>query len=259
MLALVANIGHFFGSPSLYVLVIIIGFLAVNEKIYGKALFLLLFTMIYNYYLKSLWQVPLPPPLEGWAFPSGHMHSAVVFWGWLAYQYRNFIFSALAALILCLVGYSLVYNGYHYPIDTLGALGFGSLSLIIYAYLNRSTLFTKFPFLNGVLFILVGCLLMFLLPSGTIKPHIWQAFGALIGFTLGWYLLQQQAPILYSYRQKIALILIAFVGLALIIYCLELFHFKPEVSTFIEFLAVAFWIGTLKITFNKILLCGKTA
>ncbi|HRE32849.1 MAG TPA: phosphatase PAP2 family protein, partial [Candidatus Berkiella sp.] len=94
-----------------------------------------------NVYLKSIWQMPLPAPMEGWAFPSGHMHSAVVFWGALAIEFRRFWFSALIVFMLCLAGYGLVYHGYHYPIDIVGAVGFGSLSLFIYGYLRQKALF----------------------------------------------------------------------------------------------------------------------
>src|SRR5262249_47331907 len=131
----IARIGLLFCNPSILASIITIGFLTQNERVFARTLFLLTFTLISNFYLKSLWQVPLIAHMDGWAFPSGHMSIAVVFWGYLACIYRNFIFSALVGFMLCLAGYGLVYQGYHYPIDILGSVIFGAISITIYLLL----------------------------------------------------------------------------------------------------------------------------
>ena len=65
--------------------IIILGFLAIDRKIFGHATILLMFIMILNAFLKSIFQVPLSEHLniDGYAFPSGHMSSAFTFYGWL--------------------------------------------------------------------------------------------------------------------------------------------------------------------------------
>ena len=71
--------------------VIIGGFLAIDRKIFGHATILLMFIMILNSFLKYIFQVPLAAHLntEGYAFPSGHMSSAITFYGWLILNTKN--------------------------------------------------------------------------------------------------------------------------------------------------------------------------
>lgn len=252
LVALIAKLGLLLGFPGTYALIIIIGFICFNERIYGTTLLLVLFTMIYNYYLKSIWQLPLPPPLEGWAFPSGHMHSAVVFWGWLAYQYRSVGFSLMALSFTALVGFGLVHHGYHYTKDVIGAVGFGALSLVIYALINQIRIIKQKPYLLGTLFIALGSLLMFLLPSGSLKPHLWQAMGGLIGFSFGWFILGKKKNITLSrWRQKFTHSFIAISGVGLIVL---LFHFIPltqSISIFARMLCIALWISSFKLIMKK--------
>ena len=61
-----------------------------------------------------------------YSFPSGHAQQAAMFWGLLALHFRKRWFSALAAAIVFLIGFSRVYLGVHFPSDvvvgwTLGA------------------------------------------------------------------------------------------------------------------------------------------
>ncbi len=65
----------------------------------------------------------------GFAFPSGHAESAVVFWGFLAWHYRRgwlWLVSPAAIILICL---SRLYLGLHWPVDIAGgaAIGLGLL------------------------------------------------------------------------------------------------------------------------------------
>ncbi len=190
MLPIIAKIGLFFSQPLTLFTIIVLGLLSFDRKIFARTLLLLLFTMIYNVYLKALWHMPLPAHMEGWAFPSGHMHGAFVFWGWLAVEYRKFWFSALVFLILCFVGYGLVYSGFHYPIDILGAAFFGSLSILGYYFLNKISYFKEKPERLGFFFIILASILIVLLTPFERKPHMWKAYYGLIAFSCGWWLLR---------------------------------------------------------------------
>lgn len=247
--AFIAQIGSYLDSPLLFVGILIPAFLFGHEKRYGFGLFFILFTMIDNYYLKSLFQTPLPPPLEGWAFPSGHMHCALIFWGWLACEYRRPIFTALVGLILSIVAYGLVFHGYHYPVDILGAIGFGSLFLLSFHLLSQYPLFRKTPSFLGLLLSGLGFILIMLLPPESRKPHLWQALGALLGFTLGW--ASQTTIDTYSVKQKILQLALTLSGCAVLY-----MSFTPSASTnlkiFAQFFMIACWINLSKIVFQKI-------
>lgn len=150
VLASIAACGSVLDSPYLYLTIIVVGLLwGRHPAMFGRTLLLVCFTMIYNLGLKSIWKVPLPPLLDGWAFPSGHMHAAVIFWGWLSIEIRRVWFSEIVLLILLIVAYGLLYHGYHWPLDILGAIGFGGLSLVIYAWLNRQAYIQAHPYWLG--------------------------------------------------------------------------------------------------------------
>jgi hypothetical protein len=251
MLELIADIGLFFAQPFVMASILIVGFLFRNENMFGRTLFLLLFTMIYNVYLKSIWQMPLPPPLEGFAFPSGHMHSAVVFWGWLAVEYRKIWFSEIIFLLLCFSGYGIVYHGYHYPIDILGAVGFGILSMILYSLLQRLSYFKEKPYRNGFLLSLLGLCILFLLPAEGRKPHVWQALGVLFGFSIGWWLRQRYLLPSFSVKQKMILLLVTFSGGGIILLSSTQLPFATHTVVFIKCLLVAFWVASCKLLITK--------
>ena len=91
--------------------VIIGGFLAIDRKIFGHAIILLMFVMILHAFLKSIFQVPIAAQnIECYALPGRHMSSAITFYGWLILNTKNnFIRCALAVLIAG-VGFSLIYK-----------------------------------------------------------------------------------------------------------------------------------------------------
>lgn len=257
MLELIAKTGLLFSQPPVLASVILIGFLNFNQNIFGRTLFILLFTMVYNVYLKSVWQIPLPPPLEGFAFPSGHMHSAVVFWVALAIEFRRFWFSALVVFMLCLTGYGLIYQGYHYPIDIVGAVGFGSLTLLIYYFLQQLKVFKENPYKLGVPLASLAIFFMILLPAASLqKWHIWQALGALIGFTIGWGLLsqkQKKQPFTIQGRQHLRVFSIALLGAIGIFYLLSMLPMTKNPLIFCQFFLIAIWVSSSKLITNLIL------
>lgn len=248
MLELIAKSGLLFSQPIVLASIVLVGFLNRNEAMFGRTLLILLFTMIYNVYLKSIWQIPLPPPLEGWAFPSGHMHSAVVFWGALALEYKRFWFKALVFMILCMSGYGLVYSGYHYPIDILGAVAFGSLTLILYQILKKQAFFTEKPYRLGALLIPLSIVCILLTPPEVRKLHLWQAFGALIGFTLGWALLTKQTrPFSLNAKQRLQVLSIALFGALSYFYLIKALPIEKQTMIFCQFFLIAIWVNTSKI------------
>lgn len=250
MLELIAKIGLFFSQPIVLASVVLVGFLNRHETIFGRTLLILLFTMIYNVFLKSVWQAPLPPPLEGWAFPSGHMHSAVVFWGALAIQFKPFWFRALVVFMLCLCGYGLIYHGYHYPIDIAGAVGFGGLSLLIYRFLQVRSPFRAKPYYLGVLLTVLATIFILLTPPEARKLHIWQAYGALVGFTAGWSFLDNQQPnshFTFTIRQRLVMIFLTLVGTLAYFYLIRSLPLNQQVMIFTQFFLIAVWVNASKI------------
>lgn len=219
MLADIATtIGLTIDRPYIMISIVILGYLLVNESVCTKALMLLLFTVVYNTFLKAFWQIPLPPAsgLEGFAFPSGHMHSAFVFWGWIAFDSKNRYLMAIIFVLLSFTGFGLVHKGYHYPLDIIGAVSFGAVTMTIFHVLNLfEPLKTKYM-LNGLWLSIAAIICILLTPGVSHKLHVFQGLGALIGFTLGGiYATRRQMTTLNWPKQFLCSILIILVAFGL--------------------------------------------
>ena len=124
------------------------GTLLRKRRYYYEAMLLLVWTIAYNPWLKSIWKIPLPPTVKSntWAFPSGHMHVAMAFFGYLAWNIKSPVVRGLILFLTIFQGWGLVVNGFHYPIDVMGAIGFGALTIVLWQYaagkLPRPQLYT---------------------------------------------------------------------------------------------------------------------
>ncbi|MBL0941480.1 MAG: phosphatase PAP2 family protein [Alphaproteobacteria bacterium] len=191
MIDFLAQACLWFTHQSFLIPFIIIGYFIFSKEIFCKAVFILLFSMVVNAYLKFLWQIPLPSGLgkEGWAFPSGHMQTAFAFWGWLAWEYKQILFRVFAIFLLIGIGFSLVHFGYHDYYDIFGALGCGIISLIVYDIFLRQFIIFKNNLAGvGLLFFTLALPMIYLIPLSL--PHVWLSEGALLGLSLGCFLYQ---------------------------------------------------------------------
>jgi hypothetical protein len=160
-----------------------------GAAIWGNAILLVLFTMIFSAFLKSLFLVPLNPALgiKGYAFPSGHMQAAVVFWGFLFQTYSTPIFRKFLLFIMAGIGYALIQQGYHNFWDVGGAVGFGGATLIAFSKTVTLPSIQKKPSQLGLYLIPIAGIMV----SGRalrlgVSPHIIITFLGLIGFSFLW-------------------------------------------------------------------------
>ena len=135
-----------FSHASIIVPIFILGFslkelkIKFERKYFIEAIIILLFSMIYNLALKYSFKIPLPEERFGkdaFAFPSGHMHSVVVFYGWLAFRYKSLSLNILTAILFLGVIFGMLHFQYHGQVDILGAFFFGLILLATYNYLLR--------------------------------------------------------------------------------------------------------------------------
>jgi hypothetical protein len=169
--------------------IIIFGFLALDRKIFGHATILLMFIMILNSFLKSIFQVPLSEHLNvsGYAFPSGHMSSTLTFYGWLFFSTQNNFIRFLLAMLVAGVGFSLIYKGYHNIYDIAGSVFFCTILLALYTWLSKTKHASDKPFLLGYVMGAFSAGIMWYFNSySTIPNHVWMAAMVLAGFTVSW-------------------------------------------------------------------------
>lgn len=190
------------GTSEYFIIALVsIGYLTYQKAPFARGLFLLLFTMVLNPFLKDIWQIPLNPDLGkvGYAFPSGHMQTAAAFWLWLAYDLKKPLFKGLVVLLLCAIGFSLQHFGYHTLMDILGALGFAGISLLFYGFWMKRLKETYHPYI-GLCLAFAGLPLIYL--TSTHNAHVWIATGALVGFSLGWALYHRQDPETWLFKKR---------------------------------------------------------
>ena len=102
-----------------------------------------------NAVLKLLFARPRPnlfPPLiveSGFSFPSGHVTASVAVFGFLAvllWQNKHYVWALLSGTWIFMVAISRIYLGVHYPSDTIAAIAFASLWLIVVIYAQTTYL-----------------------------------------------------------------------------------------------------------------------
>jgi membrane-associated phospholipid phosphatase len=172
--------GFFMGQPS-----------NEGEVIWGRASLLVLFTMILSVFLKSLFLVPLNPVLgiKGYAFPSGHMLVAFVFYGWLAVAYGNWIWRGIIFLILAGIGFGLIQQGYHTIEDVLGACMFGIVTLSLFTRANSIGHFQKKPIHISPYLGLFGALMLVVVAIRIgLKANVVLGYLGLVAFSLAWFI-----------------------------------------------------------------------
>ncbi len=120
-----------FSHDTIIIPLLIGGFIWWDREMFYNAICLVLVSIIVNYALKITFQIPLSPSLgkEGFAFPSGHMQTSTILYGWIAYQTQKMAIKLLTVTLLIAIALSLVYFGYHNYYDILGGV-FCALSLM---------------------------------------------------------------------------------------------------------------------------------
>ena len=139
--------------------------------------------MLINFALKITFQIPLAASLgkQGFAFPSGHMQTASVFYGWIAWNVQSLLVRLLLIVIILGVGYSLVHFAYHNYYDVLAA--FLVAALLLWCYWRASKKEGKKIRLLTII-TATSCLLYIFIQTSAIEPHLLLAFYALCGFVI---------------------------------------------------------------------------
>ena len=123
---------------------------------------------------------------ETYSFPSGHAQTSFVAWGYLMATIRRRWFTALAVVLIGLIGLSRVYLGQHWPVDVLGGWLIGSLLLGGAFYLF--SLWKRRPrLLNRLLLVLMLLLVpLLLLLDADPTFNRTRALGLIAGSSLGY-------------------------------------------------------------------------
>ena len=209
MLDNIANGFLFLTRDYFIIFLIILGYLWIDRDKFFHATCLILMSMIFNIALKVTFQIPLSPLLakDGFAFPSGHMQSATIFFGSLACRSTQFVRISII-VILVGIGISLVHFKYHNYYDVLAAVFFALLLMFTYNHINKAHLTKR---ISSWIVIFISTILVGYIWFKTqkIESNIWMNYYALIGFIIAERLFNR-VKVSSSWVQKTASTIICF-------------------------------------------------
>jgi len=183
------------GSDIFYVALILTGFWAYKKREAITVVWVLLVSVLTNYWIKLAIAHPRPDPiywLEGadatnYSTPSGHAQNSAMLFGFISAKVKRWWMYVVSTVLVVLIGISRVYIGVHYLEDVfLGwALGFALLVLLLLTEKRLTQFFAKYKtehlYLLLFLFGLVATAIStYLLPQ---PPN--DNFGSLGGLVMG--------------------------------------------------------------------------
>ncbi len=190
-----------------------------KHKMYLIPAALVCFVMIFNTLLKDFFKVPLFPHLgEGYAFPSGHMHAATIFYGYFLYKIKNPKIKILIAILLSIIGFSLIQCHYHDWFDVLGAVAFSTIELSLCNMLSK-----KLGDNELIKYIFGVTVISFITLHVTYStpPHTWLALYTSIGIVIFFFFgLKHKLTII----QKIIALIISILSIWIINYIFKSLH-----------------------------------
>ncbi|MEJ2276637.1 MAG: phosphatase PAP2 family protein [Candidatus Lokiarchaeota archaeon] len=249
------------GETIVFIILIAIIYIGYDKKFAKNLTFSLLITYYINGVFKDIFKDPRPPSssiTDSYGFPSGHSQTAVGFWGYVGYEFRekprNYIIPILMAIIITLVALSRLIIGVHDVQDVAGGLILGIGILIVFIYLEP--IFTrKFnTFAIGIkiglgVIVSIGLLFLgiviFLMDNGDLgyafadEGAYGQVAGVILGLSIG-YILEQEY-VKYEPKDMTVLqrILNVIIGLAILLVVYFLLEFLLHGNIFFRFIRYA--------------------
>jgi membrane-associated phospholipid phosphatase len=137
------------GSDFFYLILIAIDYWIVNKRASILTTYVLIISVVSNYWLKIIIRYPRPPETNwllgveavNYSLPSGHSQSSVIFWGWLSAKIKTWWMGVLSASLIVLVGLSRIYIGVHWLGDVIIGWAVGLLLLFLLLRLEAPTRF----------------------------------------------------------------------------------------------------------------------
>ena len=182
----------------------------VNKEKGKRLAWFVLFGSASNGLVKNIVRMPRPyevgvgKPLRvetatSYSFPSGHTQSVTSFWTGSMLILKTKASVILGSVMIILTALSRLYLGVHWPMDVLGAIGFG----VIFVYFANQMMDEKGTFHKWhVLGSSILCLVLLILP---VDEDFYNAGAALWGLCLGVFLEQQYVKFEVSSELKINL------------------------------------------------------
>ncbi|MEA3336073.1 MAG: phosphatase PAP2 family protein [Chloroflexota bacterium] len=185
------------GNAEAFLVIMALVYWSINRQWGLRLTVLAMLSTWTNEFFKVIFRLPRPNPAivrqlvheQTYGFPSGHAQTgAVIVWGYLAAKVRKGWFTALAVLLIFLIGFSRVYLGVHYPQDVLAGWILGSLILVIWLHYEESLAawWKQLEVRSQVMVIIAGIsAMLFLMPTDATGHYPNETAATLAGTLLG--------------------------------------------------------------------------
>lgn len=214
-----------FMAESLFLVIIVATlYWCIDKKKMVRLAWLVLVSGVTNGILKNIIKAPRPfqkgvvSPLRvetatSYSFPSGHTQGATTFWLGTASLFKNKSILAMGIVMILLTGVSRMYLGVHWPMDVIGGIITGILTLLVADLLYDESKGFKKAHVLGVSILVVLAIIF------PIEEDLTSAVGALWGFVTGVYMEQNYIKFNVGGDWKVQLkkILLGF-GVTLVVY-----------------------------------------
>lgn len=241
----------FFGDKEFYIMVLPLFFWLWDKEKAVKLLFILLPSLLLNFWLKEIFQTARPLGVAlieqgGFAFPSGHAQGSTTLWLMLALLIRKKWINYLAVIMIILVSLSRLYLGVHYPIDIFGGLLIGVLLVLIYdkyLYDNlKEFLSAKSAMFKTAVLTIIILFFTIIYPADdaiTILAVLWGFSMILIFFDV----LKSELP--QGILWKLLILTVGIVGIIIIWKGLKAILPPMELTRFLRYALLGVWIAIL--------------
>jgi len=247
----------FFGDKEFYIMVLPLFFWLWDKDKAVKLLFILLPSLLLNFWLKEIFQTLRPLGVAlieqgGFAFPSGHAQGSTTLWLMLALLIRKKWINILAVIMIILVSLSRLYLGVHWPIDILGGILIALVLVLVYdKYLFgnfKEFLSTKTAMGKAALLTIVILFFTIIYPADdaiTILAVLW-GFGIILIYTD---VMKRELP--QGFLWKVLILVVGIVGVLLIWKGLKSILPPMEITRFLRYAILGVWIAVLPVIIRK--------
>ncbi len=232
------GLGEFFliisqiGGELLYIGLILIGFWTYNKRESILATYVLIVSVLSNYWLKFMIANDRPPSGNwhpgatgpNYSTPSGHAQNSATLYGWFTVRSKKWWMAIIAIVLTGLIGFSRIYLGVHYLGDVLLGWGVGIVIVLVFYYIENPAreYLSRYKTEYLLLVVVIIGFLMTLIASMLPQPpnDNFGSYGGLtVGFALG--LILEMRFVNFSIEphegQKWRLVLRVVIGLILVI------------------------------------------
>lgn len=210
---------------------------------------LILVNGITNGIIKNLIKAPRPfqkgitKPLRietatSYAFPSGHVQTATAFWLGAAKLFKSKSMAIMGSIIIVLTALSRMYLGVHWPVDVIGGVVVGIITLLVAdQFYDETKGFTRWHVIGvGIL-----ALIFLFIP---IESNLASTIGALWGLVVGGYI--EQTAIHFDvqgdWKYQLKKLIIGIAGTLLLYMGYTTLFGSDPVLDMIKYAVVMLWI-----------------